>query len=160
MEQSSALEIAKAELLGSLDRLPPDTRFAVVFYNLDPERVVAEDGGLLNATSANKERIRTLSRALKPYGGTDHVAALRAGLRLKPEVIYFLTDGQRMSPDDVARLIAEAGGRTRIQAIEFGQGPALGASANLERLAQGTGGAYRYLDVAKLRMDRNARANP
>jgi hypothetical protein len=154
MEQQAALSLAKEELMESLERLPPDARFGVVFYNLEAEALMEGSEGLVAATRENKELVRGRLRGIRPYGGTDHVTALRAGLRYRPEVIFFLTDAQRMLADDVARIQAEAGGRTRIQAIEFGEGPALGTRASLEELARGTGGTYRYIDVAAYRRGR------
>ena len=38
MTNRGSIDIAKGELLASLDRLPPDARFGVVFYNSAPPR--------------------------------------------------------------------------------------------------------------------------
>jgi hypothetical protein len=72
--------------------------------------------------------------------------ALKAAFNLHPEVIFFLTDADLMSRQDVEELVALAG-KTRIQAIEFGQVTGLGGSAPLKLLAKQTGGTYRYIDV-------------
>lgn len=151
MNNHGALRLAKRELLASLDQLPPDARFGVVFYNherrtfLDPRGEAA----LMAATSANKERVRSYLATIQPDGGTVPVPALRAALELKPEVIFFLTDGQDLNRDDVAAIRDEAGA-IRIQAVEFGDGPPLGISDPLEDLARATGGSYRYLDLTTL----------
>ena len=65
--------------------------------------------------------------------------ALRTALGLKPEVIFFLTDADLMSNNDVNEILAEAGG-SRIQAVEFGRGSDLGMETPLRRLATTTGG--------------------
>ena len=55
----NSLEVAKRELLASLNQLPPDARFSVIFYN-GGARVFADPSGQqgwMPATKANKERV-------------------------------------------------------------------------------------------------------
>jgi hypothetical protein len=148
MATRRALDVAKRELLASLKQLPPDASFGVVFYNLHATTLSDQNGGqgLMAATAVNKDRVRTQLDTIVPDGGTDHMVALREALKRRPEVIFFLTDADLMTNSDVNDILAESG-KTRIQAIEFGRGPDLGASGPLRRLAASTGGSYRYLDV-------------
>ena len=74
--------------------------------------------------------------------------ALREALKLKPEVIFFLTDADLMTNGDVDEILTEVGS-ARIQAIEFGRGMVLGQRTPLGRLATTTGGSYLYIDVSK-----------
>jgi hypothetical protein len=150
MASHSSLEVAKRELLQSLEQLPPDAEFAVVFYNMTPRMLSDPLGnkGRMSATSSDKARIRSQLSAVVPDGGTDHMAALRAALALKPEVIFFLTDADLMTNTDVNEILSEAG-TTRIQAVEFGRGINLGERTPLRRLATATGGAYLYIDVSQ-----------
>ncbi|MGZ5943070.1 MAG: vWA domain-containing protein [Isosphaeraceae bacterium] len=144
----NSLEVAKHELLASLNQLPPDARFSVIFYNLRA-RVFADPSGqqgLMPATTANKVRVQGQLQTVAPDGGTDHMVALRTALGLKPEVIFFLTDADLMTNNDVNAILAEAQG-SRIQAVEFGRGTDLGMQTPLRRLATTTGGTYRYIDV-------------
>jgi len=143
-----SLDVAKRELLASLGRLAPDARFAIVFYNLDAQVFTDPSGhqGMMAATPSNKARVRTLLSGVHADGGTDHMLALRAAFKLQPEVIFFLTDAQLMTRQDVAELVAEAG-KTRIQAVEFGELTDRGGSPQLKTLARLTGGTYRYIDV-------------
>src|SRR5271166_3498315 len=144
----NSLEVAKRELLASLNQLPPDARFSVIFYNLRA-RVFADPSGqqgLMPATTANKVRVQGQLQTVAPDGGTDHMVALRTALGLKPEVIFFLTDADLMTNNDVNAILAEAQG-SRIQAVEFGRGTDLGMQTPLRRLATTTGGTYRYIDV-------------
>lgn len=144
-----SLDVAKRELLASLNQLPPDGKFGVVFYNLeatiftDPNNVK----GMMAATAANKERVRTQLAKVVPDGGTDHMKAIKTALALSPEVIYFLTDADLMTPADVDQLL-EVHGKTRIHAVQFGRGADLEREeAPLALLAKATGGTYRYVDV-------------
>jgi von Willebrand factor type A domain len=148
MTARGSLNVAKRELLWSLDQISPDARFAVVFYNLEAKVFTDPAGnpGLMAATPANKARVKTLLATIQADGGTDHMIALKTAFDLHPEVIFFLTDADLMSRQDVEELVALAG-KTRIQAIEFGQVTGLGGSAPLKLLARSTGGTYQYVDV-------------
>ncbi len=130
MTARGSLDVAKRELLASLGRISPDARFAVVFYNLEAKVFTDPTGnaGMMAATPSNKARVRTLLSGVQPDGGTDHMLALRTAFNLQPEVIFFLTDADLMTRQDVAELLAQAG-KTRIQAVEFGQVTGLGGSA-------------------------------
>ncbi len=144
----NSLEVAKRELLASLNQLPPDARFSVIFYN-GGARVFADPSGQqgwMPATTANKVRVQDQLQTVGPDGGTDHMVALRTALGLKPEVIFFLTDADLMNDNDVNEILAEAQG-SRIQAVEFGRGTDLGKQTPLRRLATTTGGTYLYIDV-------------
>ncbi|WP_422926802.1 vWA domain-containing protein [Singulisphaera sp. PoT] len=150
MATRNALNVAKRELLASLGHLPPSAHFAVVFYNLKATMLSDPNGnqGLMTASPGNKSRVKVQLDTILPDGGTDHMLALRAALALRPEVIFFLTDADLMTNTDASEILSEAG-KTRIQAIEFGRGADLGGSGPLRRLANSTGGSYRYLDVTK-----------
>jgi hypothetical protein len=148
MANRDSLEVAKRELLASLDPLSEQCRFAVVFY--DTQAVFADGATLKPATLESKSRLHARLATILPDGGTDHKTALLAALKLQPEVVFFLTDADLMTESE-ARDIQEKAGASRIQAIEFGVGPNVGQSKPLRQLALGTGGSYRYLDVTTFR---------
>ena len=151
MATRGSLDVAKRELLTSLNQLPPDARFGVIFYNLHATVFSDPQGnrGLMPATAQNKGRVKDLLGNVFPDGGTDHMTALHAALVLRPEVIFFLTDADLMTSSDVQAVLAESG-KTRIQAVEFGRGMELSNSGNpLRRMALATGGTYRYIDVTQ-----------
>ena len=157
MSNRNALRIAKKELIGSLDRLPPDARFSVVFYNIRAGVFPDAQGGsaLMPATIENKERLRTRLASVRPDGGTDHVVALKAAIALKPEVIFFLTDAERMEASDAERVRKELGA-IRIQAIEFGDSAVVDTVSPLRDLATSSGGTFRHIDLST----RNDEATP
>ena len=150
MATRNSLDVAKREMLSSINQLPPDTQFAVIFYNLQARLLSNSQGerGLMAATATNKARVQTQLETIAPLGGTDHMLALREALKLKPEVIFFLTDADLMTNSDVNAILAEVGS-TRIQAVEFGRGTELGERTPLGRLAITSGGSYLYVDVSK-----------
>jgi hypothetical protein len=148
----NVLDVAKRELLASLDPLPSDAKIGVIFYNQNPT-VFTDPAGrkeLMTASASNKARIRTRLDEMPPVGGTDHVAALRAALAMRPEVIFFLTDADFLDPA-AAEAIRREAGKTRILAVEFGVGSSIHGSEPLRRLADATGGSYKYINVWTLR---------
>jgi hypothetical protein len=155
MATRNALDMAKRELLGSLNQLPPDAQFGVIFYNLRAFNPIDPQGqpALMAATAVNKDLVRRKLAPVSPDGGTEHMLALRAALSLHTEVIYFLTDADLMTNSDVSEILALAGA-TRIQCIEFGRGSDIGGSGPLRRLASASGGTYRYIDVIKFSLPR------
>jgi hypothetical protein len=150
MAMHNSLDVAKREMLASVGQLPPDASFAVIFYSLDARILSDPQGrkGLMAATTRNKARLQAQLTSVTPLGGTDHMLALREAIKLKTEVIFFLTDADLMSNNDVNEILAEIG-TTRIQAVEFGLGTELGIKSPLARLATTTGGTYLYIDVSK-----------
>ena len=95
MSGQGALGLAKRELMASLGQLPPDARFSVIFYNLQPTQIAGapRPGGLEAATQASKEAVRARLGAIDAEGGTDHARALREAFAAGPEVVFLLTDG-------------------------------------------------------------------
>ncbi len=148
MATRNALEVAKREILVSLNQLPPDAQFNIIFYNLQAFDPLDPNGKphLLPATSGNKTMVRNQLARVAPDGGTDHMLALRLALTLHPEVIFFLTDADLMTNNDVTEVLSRAA-RTRIQCVEFGRGLDIGGNNPLRRLAAASGGTYRYIDV-------------
>jgi hypothetical protein len=159
MIENNALRTAKQELLASLDQLPPDAKFLVIFYNQESVSIADSRGrsGLRPATSENKEHIRRALADVQASGGTDHAAGLRMAFAAKPDAIFFLTDAQLLRPETAVELRQEAG-FIPIQVIEFGAGPAPLAADPLQGLALATGGTFRYVDV--LRYHPRRRAGP
>ena len=143
MARNRALNVAKAELLASLERLPPEARFGVVFYSLTPRFY---ERTLLPANPAEKAKFRNYLENVKPFGGTDHIAALRESLKLGAEVVYFLTDAELMTESEAEEVLRQVGS-TRIHAIEFGVGPDLSTTNPLKNLTRATGGSHRYIDT-------------
>jgi len=150
MALRNSLEVAKRELLSSLERLPADVQFTVILYSDEAKSLADTAGrkGMMPATVTNKARVRTQLAQVLPFGGTDHKAALLAAAKAKPEVIFFLTDAEMLPNSDIDDILKDTG-KARIQAVEFGRGTDLGQATPLRRLATTSGGTYRYIDVNK-----------
>lgn len=145
-----ALQLVKRELRASLRNLDTVHQFQIIFYNDRP--VIFNPSGmpgrLAFATEENKERALRFIDAITPDGGTEHEEALKLAIRLRPDVIFFLTDGDdpQLSPQQIERISRMAAGIT-IHAIEFGSGPRPAGPSFLASLAAENGGKYVYVDI-------------
>ncbi len=149
----SPLAAAKAQLLASLEDLGQTHRFQIIFYNQDPTimNIPPAGGSLVFATDQNKLLARRFVESIKATGGTEHESALTMALKLRPDVIFFLTDADEpvMTPVQLERIARRNGGRTSIHTIEFGVGPPARRDNFLRRLAQENAGQYVYVDVTR-----------
>jgi hypothetical protein len=155
MANDNAMRTAKAALVASLQSLTESQQFQIVFYNNAPSLMKlrnASPGDLAYATEVNKTFARQYIAGIEPDLGTNHVPALQLALRLKPEVLFFLTDADepQITPGELQELQRLNQGKTRIHTIEFGRGGELGENINfLKKLASQNGGTYRYHDVRR-----------
>lgn len=149
----SPLAAAKAELLRSLEDLDTVHQFQIIFYNEVPVlfNPSGASGRLAFGSPENKERARRFIGSIIPAGGTRHEDALKAALKLQPDVIFFFTDADepRLSAKQLEEIRRRANG-IAINAIEFGLGPKQSGMSFLEKLARQNGGQYAYVDITKL----------
>ena len=151
--EGKPLDAVKKELIRSLGLLTPQQSFQIVTYNNRPSFFNAAGFSLLQADDSTKRRAETFVRHVIAEGGTKHYEALRMALRLRPDVIFFLTDANIPQLD--SRELAEMRSRcaessTTIHAIEFGREPLVPENSFLQKLASQNGGEYRYLNVNAL----------
>lgn len=151
---SAGLDVLRAaaeELQRQLASLTPQQTVQVVAYN---DVVVYGTGPhLAPATPEHRAALVAFVAHLPAYGQTEHTRGLLAALRLRPEVVFLLTDGGDPIPDGhqlqlVRRLAA---GRTQIHCLHFGRGPADERAGFLQRLARESGGQYRYFELSRAR---------
>ncbi|MEX2558404.1 MAG: VWA domain-containing protein [Pirellulales bacterium] len=152
---TSPLNAAKTELMASLDNLGDTNQFQIIFYNEKPTvmPVGRQRGGLLFGTEANKKLAQSFVSSIRADGGTRHEEALQKALRLAPDVVFFLTDADQpeLSAGQLADIKRRNGGRSSVNTIEFGLGPAIGRENFLVRLARENGGQYVYIDISRYR---------
>ena len=150
------LAAAKAELLASLADLESVHQFQIIFYNNEPKILSPLGPGnarMMFGSEAEKQIAADWVRGMTASGATRHMEALRAGIRMKPDVVFFLTDAAEPSLtrdelEEVRRLNANVG--ASIHTIEFGIGSSVGGANFLAALARQNNGQYNYVDVAKL----------
>ncbi len=155
-EGRQSLRTAKAELIRSFQQLDRVHQFQIVFYNERPVvfNPTGTPGRLAFATDENKQRAVRFLDTIVADGGTDHEIALRVAIRLRPDVIFFLTDGDdpKLSPAQLAKIRHLAAGII-INAVEFGPGPKPQQPGFLPELARQNGGGYVYVNISKRRTD-------
>jgi hypothetical protein len=145
-----SFEIAKRELLASLERLPAQTRFQVVVYNRTAEPVHLDSGAALaQASPEHKQCVATFLEALRAEGGTDHANALKRALALQPEVIFFLTDADDLKLAQIQAVTHLNRGRTIIHTIELRSGTQTSEESSLEILARANRGVSRLVSLPK-----------
>jgi hypothetical protein len=142
-----AIQAAAKELTTRLGTITDKQTLQIIAYNQQVEHLEGRE--LVPATEENKRRLIKRVADLSAAGQTEHHYGLLAALRLKPEVIFLLTDGGDpvMKPSQL-RLIRElAGARTAIHCIRFGRGPESDPMHFMARLASENRGSYVYVDV-------------
>ena len=91
----NSLKAVKAQLLESLKNLDTVHQFQLIFYNERP--VIFNPSGTPNrlafATQQNKQRAARFMETIKADGGTGHEEAIKLAIHMRPDVIFFLTDG-------------------------------------------------------------------
>ena len=132
----------RLELKRSIERLPEDGSFLVVFF--DDGFVVMPPGKLVPATARNKSIAKSWIDSVDTRGGTDPSQAMDFALKLKPETIFMMTDGQFMSNDYVNQVIDQENVNryTSINTIAFHE---RAAEAELKKIARENHGDYRYV---------------
>jgi von Willebrand factor type A domain len=147
MGVNNKLDLACRELLACLRRLPASARFQVIAYNTSAEPLLI--GGRIDLLPAEPAVLDEVARTLNNLvasGGTDHVRALRRGLALHPDVLFFVTDADDL-PLAQVELIGRCNRGTAIHAIELSRRRSPRPDGPLAQLARGNGGTYRRVSA-------------
>lgn len=148
------LQAAKEQLIASLDSLDSIHQLQIIFFNHEPQSwdLTGGQNRIAFASDANKQRAEKFVRSVQATGGTFRHTALKLALRLRPDVIFFLTDtDDPMSRDDLAESIRRASrDGIAVNTIEYGIGRQTSSNNFLTQLARQTGGQYVYVDTQKL----------
>lgn len=150
----SLLDLAKAELIRSLEPLTPSDQFQIVFYNTRP--LLFNDDtklrGLIPASPESKSAAEQFVLNMPGNGGTKHFRALEVGVALEPEVIFLITDGE--AKDDPPRSLIRQLIRTcqkqgtQVHIIHFTT--RVRPRCTLLPLAHQTGGEHRFMNLAEI----------
>ncbi len=147
------MQAARAVLLRNIDGLGDWHQFNIIFYNEKPSPW--QSGKMIFANQANRNSAKRFVEGMTAMGGTRHREPLSMAVRLKPDVIFFLTDGDdqdRLTPgqlQEIERLNGRSGAGAVINVIQFGVGQRSG-SAYLKDLARQNDGKFVYINIADL----------
>lgn len=148
MGLNGAFAAARKELLASLDRLPAEASFQVIAYNRGAEPLRPGGRvGLIPASPEMKRQARRLLESLRAEGGTDHLAALKRGLLLQPDVLFFLSDADDLTGEQIQAISRFNRGRTIIHTVAVTASPRADAENPLRELARANGGMFRMVDL-------------
>jgi hypothetical protein len=149
--QGRPLAAAKYELASSLRSLDKTHQFLIIFFNHEEPRVfnpTGQRGRLVFADEPNREAARRFIERIQADGGTKPEPALVAAVKTRPDVIFFLTDGEDLDYAMIERITRINQSGASIHCIEF----ASGASQNrlLAQLASMNGGKHVRINTQTL----------
>lgn len=131
----------KVELWKTIYRMVPEQKFFVVFFNtraLPMPATELRDGGMERQTD-----LFDWTRTVRADGQTDPHEALLLAMRMRPDVIYFLTDGEFNYK--VVREVTQANfGGITIHTLSLGDDA---GAKFLEEIAEKNGGKYQHIDA-------------
>ncbi|MBY0228918.1 MAG: hypothetical protein K2W96_06550 [Gemmataceae bacterium] len=121
MGPTGGLAAARRELRAALANLPAQARFQVLLYNQGVEALqpAHDRDGLHPADPATVARLLARLDGFPASGGTNHLAALRQAVQLRPECVCLVTDAADLARSDVRdaeRLLASG---VRLHVIEL-----------------------------------------
>ena len=129
------------ELKRSIRALAPKQQFHVVFFAAGrPEEMPQRK--LIYATQKNKDAAFEFLDAIVPGGRTDPIASLERAFKCKPELIYFMTDGD-FAPDVKIKLRRlNHAKKVKINTLSFIFKP---GEKLLREIAEEHGGRYKHV---------------
>jgi hypothetical protein len=144
MGQNRKLQMAMHELAKSVDALPDFSHFYVLLFSSSFIQPPMQKGWMPARKGTVRQFIAWLNR-VDPGGGTEPRTSFFQVLSLdvRPDVIYFLTDGQFQDivPDEINEL-NKRGKKVVINTIQFGD-PS--GEDVMREIARDSGGIYRFV---------------
>lgn len=143
MNDGPRFDRAVGELIRSLNALAPTQKFFVFFFNAVTYPMLdMRSAQLTPATPANRAKVVKWIKTLQADNDTAPEDALERALKLQPQVIYFLTDGEipPTTPYTVKGL--NHAHKTLIHTIAFGTED---GAEMLRAIAQDNGGKYQFV---------------
>ena len=131
------------ELRSAINGLGPEQKFNVLLYNSDVEHALPSSRMLLPASDSNREQAVKAASDFSATGGTNGALAIREALKLKPEAIVFLTDGE-FEIDVEVDVFGENKQGTTIHTVSIGDGTSLDV---LKKIAGGSQGRFQHVYV-------------
>ncbi len=138
-EAKTRFKRLKIELLRSIGLMTPEMEFYIVFFN--DHAIPMPAYGLQRAVPANQRRFLHWMQSIQADGKTDPRSALQLALRLRPDVIHFLTDGN-FQPVIARDLLKIRQHEVSIHTYAFGERD---AEETLRAVAENNGGEYHFV---------------
>lgn len=133
----------RRELKRSINALRKSQRYHVIFYSTDPP-LEAPPGKLVSAFRANKERTFEFIDQASPQGMTQPIEAMRRAFALKPDLVYFLSDGDIPEAEALKENLRTWNRRMRVRIYTIAYVSSAGRQL-LEEIAREHDGAFRFV---------------
>jgi hypothetical protein len=146
MGLGGGLKAARRELLASVQLLPPTARFQIIVYHRQARPLLPSQPGWLIPEPETLRRVAEALESLPAEGSTDHTAGLRRALALQPDTLFFLTDADDLTPEQVRITLSLNRARAVIHVIELNTSNRSRSDMPMQMLARTTGGAYQAVD--------------
>ena len=129
----------KMEMLKSIANMSDDMYFYIIFFSDGPTPMPSRS--MRRATPDARQRFLKWMAKIPPGGHTDPRGALTHALRLRPDVVYFLTDGSftHLVQQELRKLVQK---RAVIHTYAFGD-PA--GESLMKWIARANGGKYTFI---------------
>ena len=133
---------ARTELVNALSKLQPNQRFFVVFYTNETYPMFFPDNTieLIPADPRNLGRVYNWIGQSQVQGGTQPQLAMALTLKLKPDVVFFLSDGD--IPTETQGVVRYHNDGSAVHTITFGSDV---GSRIMRQIALKNGGEYRFI---------------
>ncbi|HZK81458.1 MAG TPA: hypothetical protein VFC46_10335 [Humisphaera sp.] len=136
--------------------LNPEQSFNIIFYQEDAQ-VFQE--AMVPATPAHKRQAGAYLEKVTCLGDTDPIPSMIVALKLRPDLIYFVTDADDFpDPDGLLKIIAtyDKDNRTKINPILFVQDKTEHArnadgESFMKSIAKKTGGRFKWVEIDAIR---------
>ncbi|UCG15158.1 MAG: VWA domain-containing protein [Phycisphaerales bacterium] len=134
----------KKELKRSIKALRRTQRFHVIFYN-SGEPLENPPKKLISATSASKaDAFRFIDEKVEAAGSTDPLMAIARAFAVKPDLVYFLSDGEIPMASQLLTLLEQVNEDRSVRVFTIAYVDPRGAEL-LEKIAREHRGEYRYV---------------
>lgn len=156
-EAFNRYDVAKSELLQAIKSLQPHQEFFVFLFAGDTLAMFDADLGaehaLIAATAQNKQRFRDWLDRVPLGDGTDPREGLKIAMRMKPDAIFMLSDGEFVSERNDRRpktreIVDSQTSRGTAVPINTVSLEVESTKAAMKYIADRTSGKFRFLRIA------------
>ena len=148
--QGKPLASAKEEIIASIEKLDKLCEFYIIHYNNVPKLLDVTGGGRpAFGTDENKLAAKRMIEGIAVGPRTEHEPAILMALRMRPDVIWLMTDGDdpELTGRDLERIARVNEATSVIHVVQFGKGQPKRGQDWLKRLAKENRGEYKFVDV-------------
>lgn len=138
---AGSFDFLRSELKRSIDDLKAPQKFHVILFS--GSVIHAPPSRLAPAIRTNKRKCFDFLDQIRPEGMTNPIPAMRMAFAQKPDLIFFLTDGE--FPSELVAKLREWNRKEKVRIFTLGYLYAPGSDL-LKKIAADHGGTYTFVD--------------